>query len=143
MREVVPQLLWIGSASDARDWRRLLQQGIAVVVDLAVEETSAQAPHEIVYCRFPLIDGSDNPPIRLKAAVQTVAMFVSEQVPTLVACGAGMSRAPAVVAVASALVSRQTPDACLSSIAMHAPHDVSATLWADLLAVYYELQSRV
>ena len=60
MREIVPQLLWIGSASDARDWRRLMQQGVTAVVDLALEETAAQLPHEMVYCRFPLVDGDLN-----------------------------------------------------------------------------------
>jgi hypothetical protein len=142
MRQIVPQLLWIGSASDARDWRRLMQEGIAAVVDLAVEEPAAQLPHEMVYCRFPLVDGGENPPIRLTAAVQTVALFIREQVPTLVSCGAGMSRSPAIVAIASALVSGLKPDDCLNSIATHAPHDVSATLWKDLLALYHDLRSR-
>ena len=142
MREVVPQLLWIGSAADARDWRRLMQQGIAAVVDLAIEEPSAQLPHEMVYCRVPLVDGGENASLRMIAAVQTVALLLEERVPTVVACGAGMSRAPAVVAVAAALVSGLTPDECLNNIATHAPHDVSATLWRDLLAVYEVLRSR-
>lgn len=139
MREVVPQLLWIGSASDARDWRRLMHQGVAALVDLALEETAAQLPHEMVYCRFPLVDGGENPPARLAGAVQTVAMFLRQQVPMLVACGAGMSRALAIVAVAMALVEARTPDDALNRLAIHAPHDVSATLWRDLLVVYETL----
>ena len=142
MRQISPHLLWIGSAADARDWRRLMQQGIAAVVDLAIEEASARPPHEMVYCRFPLVDGGDNPSSRMAGAVQTVAMFLREGVPTLVACGAGMSRSPAVVAVASALVNGLTPDECLNRVAAHAPHDVSATFWRDLLAVYDQIRSR-
>jgi protein-tyrosine phosphatase len=142
MREVVPDALWIGSASDVRDGRRLMQQGVAAVVDLALEETAAQLPHEMVYCRFPLVDGGENPPARLAGAVHIVAMFLRQHVPVLVACGAGMSRAPAVVAIAIALVEGRSPDESLTRLATHAPHDVSTTLWQDLLAVYNEVRAR-
>ena len=140
MREVVPHLLWIGSAADARDWRRRLERGVAAVVDVAIEEPAAQLPHELIYCRFPLVDGRDNSPLRLAAAIRTVVMLLGQQVPTLVACGAGMSRAPAIVAIALALVLESTPDAALNDLARHAPHDVSVTLWRDLLAAYESIR---
>jgi hypothetical protein len=44
---------------------------------------------ELVYCRFPLVDGAGNPPWLLRAAVETVAGFVRAGVPTLVFCGPG------------------------------------------------------
>ena len=60
MREVIPTKLWIGNALDARDIRSVLDCGIAVIIDLAIEEPPVQFPRDIVYCRFPLIDGAGN-----------------------------------------------------------------------------------
>ena len=60
MREFVPTKLWIGNAVDARDIRGVLGCGIAAVMDLAIEEPPIQFPRDIVYCRFPLIDGAGN-----------------------------------------------------------------------------------
>ncbi len=54
MREVIPGVFWIGNAHDARDVKRVLARGIAVVIDLAIEEPPIQFPRDIVYCRFPL-----------------------------------------------------------------------------------------
>ena len=62
MRHIPDHTLWLGHAGDARDKHELLRLGIGAVVDLAVEEPPAVAGHEMVYCRFPLIDGTDNPP---------------------------------------------------------------------------------
>jgi protein-tyrosine phosphatase len=100
MREVIPQMLWVGNAREARDISNLLDLGIAAVVDLAIEEAPIVFPRDVVYCRFPLIDGSGNSQALLKAAVETTTSLVCENVPTLVACSGGMSRSPAVVAVA-------------------------------------------
>ena len=97
MREVIPSKLWIGNALDARDIRGVLGCGIAVIVDLAFEEPPIQSPRGIVYCRFPLLDGAGNESAILRAAVETVAHFMATGMPTLVACGAGMSRSPAIV----------------------------------------------
>lgn len=58
MHEIIPQQLWIGHAGDARDSRLLLDAGIEAVIDLAFEEAPVAMPREIIYCRFPLIDGA-------------------------------------------------------------------------------------
>ena len=98
--------LWIGNALDVRDIRGVLGCGIAAIVDLAIEEPPIQFPRDIVYCRFPLIDGAENKPAVLRAAIETVACFMAFGTPTLVACGEGMSRSPAIVAAAMATTER-------------------------------------
>ena len=95
MREIIPMRLWIGNALDARNVTAVLGVGVSAIVDLAIEEPPIQFPRDVVYCRFPLIDGAGNQPAVLRAAVDTVANFITSATPTLVACGVGMSRSPA------------------------------------------------
>src|SRR5688572_12689172 len=94
VRQVPGYPLWLGHAGDARDLRTVLEAGILAVVDLALNEPPAAVTRELVYCRFPLVDGPGNPPWLLRAAVETVAGLVRSDTPTLVYCGAGMSRTP-------------------------------------------------
>ena len=58
MREIIPSQLWLGNAMDVRDLRRILDLGISAIVDLALEESVPQITREIIYCRFPIVDGS-------------------------------------------------------------------------------------
>lgn len=132
MRSIIPGLLWTGNARDARDVRTVLSFGIQAVVDVASNESPAQYPRDIVYCRFPLNDGPGNSPAILRLAVSATAEFINAKVPVLVACGAGMSRSLAVSAAALAIVNRQQPDDALLQIASDGPHDVACGLWADL-----------
>jgi protein-tyrosine phosphatase len=133
MHEVVAQRLWIGNARDARTPQALFESGIAAVVDLAYEESIAVLPREIVYCRFPLTDGSGNDAHLLQLAVDTVVKLLAGETPTLVACGAGMSRSPAVAAAALSIHVGEPADRSLSRIAEVRPHDVSPVLWRELL----------
>ena len=94
MREVHPKL-WIGNALEARDLARVLELEIEALVDLAIEEPPASLVRELTYCRIPLLDGAGNPPEKLRLAVETVTSLLRAQTPTLVACGAGMSRSQA------------------------------------------------
>jgi hypothetical protein len=135
VREVIPSKLWIGNASDARDIRGVLDCGIAVVIDLAIEELPIQFPRDIVYCRFPLIDGAGNQTAILRAAVETVAHFIASGMPTLVACGAGMSRSPAIVAAAIAKTERITLMDALGKLTAGQPHDVSPGLLQDIAKI--------
>jgi len=132
MHQVAPHRLWIGNALDARDLLRLYELEIAAVIDLALEEKPAQLGREIVYCRFPLVDGAGNSPVVLRAAVEMTVRLIEQQVPTLVACGAGMSRSPAVVAVALSTINGRAPDECLAAIVEGQPHDVSPLFWNEL-----------
>ncbi len=136
MREILPNQLWIGNAGDARDPERLLQVGIVAVVNLAAEESSPVLPRSMVYCRFPLTDGAPDDQTILRVAIQTVATLLKSQVPTLVYCGAGMSRSPAIVAAALSIVQGGSPDEKLKEIVAGHPHDVSPHLWEAVCGAY-------
>ena len=107
MREVIPSVLWIGNAHDARDVMGVLACGIGVVIDLAIEEPPIHFPRDIVYCRFPLLDGEGNSPALLQSAIDTTANFVNAKQPTLVACSGGMSRSPIIVSSVLAKIESQ------------------------------------
>jgi protein-tyrosine phosphatase len=132
MREVLPHVVWIGNARDARDVPHVLNTGITAVVDLAMEEPPVPYPRDIAYCRFPLIDGGGNLPGVLGASIDTVVAFIRSRTPTLVACGGGMSRSPAVVAAALSKVEALPLADALERIASVGPHDVSTTLWDEV-----------
>lgn len=132
MRRVAGYPLWIGHAGDARTLPRLLELGIEAVVDLAWNEPPAVLSRELVYCRFPLADGAGNPAWRLRGAVATVAGFLGHRVPTLVACGAGMSRAPAVAGAALAAATGRPAEVCLADVLAGGYGDVSGELWRAL-----------
>ncbi len=132
MRQVLPHLVWIGHAGDGRDCRALLDAGIEAVVQLAVEEPSLQLPRELVYCRLPLVDGPANDGRLLGLAITAVTSPLLSRTPTLVCCGHGMSRSPAIVAAGLSQVHQEDPDHCLKQIAMHVPIDVAPALWNEV-----------
>jgi protein-tyrosine phosphatase len=135
VREIVPNLLWIGNAADGRDADRLLQAGVAAVVNLAAEEPSPVLPRSMIYCRLPVMDGDQDDESVLDLAIQTVVSLLKKQIPTLVHCSAGMSRSPAVAAAALSIVQGGTPEERLKEIAAGRPHDISPQLWEAVLAV--------
>ena len=132
MREVLPQRLWIGTAHDARDLRMLHATGIEAVVDLAIEESPALLPRELISCRFPLRDGTGNSPQVIEIAMSTIQQLVRRNVPTLVSCSAGLSRSPAIVACVLAIEQHETADAALRRLALTGHSDVSPGLWSEL-----------
>jgi hypothetical protein len=73
-------------------------------------------------------------------ALRTVAALVKGQVPTLLCCGAGMSRAPAVAAAALALAFGETPEDCLKRVVAHHRCDVSPGLWNEVIALLPSLR---
>ncbi len=135
MREVIPTLLWIGNAQDGRNIRQVLAEGIRGVIDMAINELPVQFPREVTYCRFPLSDGTGNDEAILWGAISTTSILLAAEVPTLVFCSAGMSRSPAIVAAAIAMVQKIDIDAALLSVAAPGPHDVSPALWSDIKRV--------
>ena len=138
MRVIEPYSLWIGNAGDVRRVADLMDAGIRAVVDLAANEPVAFLPREIVYCRFPLFDGEANERWLLSAAIVAISELLRANVPTLVACSAGMSRSPALAAGAIARLSGRDPDECLSACVASGPADVSPALWNDVVAVLRE-----
>lgn len=135
MRQILPHALWLGHAGDGRNPRLLLDSGVQAVVQLALEEEPLRLPREIVLCRFPLLDGAGNEPRLLDLTVTTVANFLEKKIPTLVCCGGGMSRSPAIAAAALAVIYQENPDDWLKRIAEHQPSDVVPGLWNDLKTV--------
>ena len=138
MRPIPPYSLWLGHVGDARDLRAILSAGIAAFVDLALNEPPVAVTRELVYCRFPLLDGADNPPWLLRAAVETTAALLRANVATLVFCSAGLSRTPAIAACALARVNSRSPEECLAEIARAGKCDVSTTLWREVVAAMGE-----
>jgi hypothetical protein len=135
MREILPGQLWCGNAKDADTLLPLLNAGVKAVVSLALEELLAKLIREMTYCRFPLVDGEGNPANLLRVAIQTTASLINEGIPTLVSCGSGMSRAPAITAAALAQAQGRPLETCLEEIAATGPCDVSAGLWEEVKAV--------
>ena len=135
MREVIPNILWIGNARDAREVKGVLAVGIEVVIDLAIEEPPISFPRDIVYCRFPLLDGEGNSDTLLKSAIDTLAGFISASHPTLVACSGGMSRSPAVASAAYAKSQSIGLNAAVEQVAITGPCDFSPRLWSDVCRI--------
>jgi len=133
MRRIEPYPIWIGHAGDGRNFRFLFEEGIRAVVQLALEEPPLVAPRELIVVRVPLVDGTNEQEM-LHFAVTTVEQILRAKLPTLVCCGAGMSRSPAVTAVALSRLERRSPQECLERITRNGPADVSTTLWQELSA---------
>lgn len=138
MRQISAHLLWLGHAGDGRDYRRILDTGIQAVVQLAAEEQVLELPRDLIYCRFPLVDGPGNDWKVLQLAITTVANLLEKKVPALVVCGAGLSRSPAIAAAALALVFQQSADECLKQVAEHSPADVAPAMWEEVKGVVEE-----
>ena len=135
MRQVPPHPVWIGHAGDGRDFRALLDANIQAVVQLALEEPPLQPPRELICCRFPLVDGEGNSPTVLALAATTIAQLLRRAVPTLVCCGNGMSRAPALAAAGLALLLGEKPESCLLQVLGEHGGDVSPALWNEVRLV--------
>lgn len=133
MRQIKPHLLWLGHAGDGRDLKGILDQGIQAVVQLAVEEPAPQLAHDLIFMHFPIVDAAGNDPKLLGLAMMSIDQLLQMQIPLLVCCGGGMSRAPALAAGALAMFIDKKPETCLKRIAKHHPADVTPGLWEDVL----------
>jgi len=142
MHRLEPYHLWLGHAGDLAGVRNILDAGICAVVDLALNEPSPQLPRDMVYCRFPLVDGVGNDPWILLSAIRTTASLLKLEVPALVCCSAGLSRGPAVVAAALSTITRQTPEDCLRQVSRLVSHDVSPGFWNEVVEVCRSFQER-
>ena len=136
IRDVYSGLLFVGNALDARDLRSLYDTGIKAVVDLAINETPAQLGRDLIYCRFPINDGDGNSDAMIQIAIQTVCTLIRDRVATLVACSAGMSRAPSIASASIAILTNQFPDECLRTVIENSPNDVSPILWDHVKRIY-------
>ena len=97
-----------------------------------MEEPPLQPPRELLYLRFPLLDGSGNDPNTLRLAIHCVVSLLQGGKPTLVCCSGGMSRSPAVVAAALSMVEKTDVEQCLRRVIQSHPGDVSPGLWDEI-----------
>ena len=141
MREIQSELLWTGNACEARDARGLFDTGIAAVIDLAYEERPAQLPRQLVYCRFPIVDGPGNDPFLLRLALLTTVELLRSETPGIVACSAGMSRSPTIAICALAVHLDQSPEIVLAAVNEKSSFELHGDLWADVGEIVAELQS--
>jgi hypothetical protein len=138
MRQIPGYSLWVGHVGDICDLRSLLSAGILAVVDLALNEPPAVLTRELVYCRFPLVDGAGNSPWIVRAAVEAIAGLLRSRTPTLVYCGAGMSRSPTIAAAAVARVRGCSWSDALARVIQSGAADVSPGLLSDVQAIVQE-----
>ncbi len=138
MTELLPELLWVGVAYESRDLRRLYELGIEAVADFAASEAPATLGRDMVYCRIPISDGMGNPRELLKLCVQTVEQLIRAGRPTLVVCGAGLSRSPAIAAVAAARFQGLSPESVLKEVAARHHCNISPGFWSELLTAMKE-----
>ena len=90
-------------------------------------------PRDLIYCRFPLLDGAGNDANLLELAINTLAGLIRMRIPTLVCCDMGLSRSPAVAAAALALAAhREAPEDCLQRVTQEHRSDVSPGLWSEI-----------
>jgi hypothetical protein len=141
IRNIHLDRLFIGNALDARNVPLLFENGISAVLDLAVEEPPAHLARDMIYCRFPITDGDGNTNVFITAALRSLVTLVENEIRTLVACSAGMSRSPAIAAAAVAIVTRRPIEECLVAITTGAPHDVSPIFWSRMKTVYNQIVS--
>lgn len=132
MRRIEPYSLWLGHIGDARDIRALYDQGIEALVDLALNEPLPTIPRELVYCRFPLIDGAGNPTWIISSAILMVESLLQHQRSTLAFCGAGMSRSPLIAAAAMARLRQCSLEAGINIVVSCGPADISPALLSDV-----------
>jgi hypothetical protein len=135
MRRVTGCSLWLGHVGDVRDVHGVLAADILAVVDLALNGPPASVTRELVYCRFPLIDGPGNPRWLLQAAIETVTCLLRCDTPTLVYCSAGLSRSPCIAAAAIARVRGCSAAEGLSIALQSGVADVSPGLWSEVQEV--------
>jgi len=130
MREIVPDVLWIGNVFDARNIKAVMDAGFQIVVDLAIEEPPIQLPREVASCRFPLLDGKGNSPGLIMAAIDLIVSCVNTQTKTLVACSGGMSRSLLMASAVVAQVKSIDLDDAIRRVTRAGPCDISPNLYA-------------
>jgi protein-tyrosine phosphatase len=136
MNQIKPHPLWVGHAGEGQAWGELFDKGIKAIVQLAAEEPAFQVPRELIYCRFPLVDGAGNDASLLELAIASVAGLLKKELATLVCCGGGMSRSPAIAAAALATLGQATLEDCLQTVAAYHRSDLSPALWSEIQRVF-------
>ena len=135
MRQVQGRQVWIGNASDSRNFREIHARGIRALVQLAHEEPCIEAARDLILSRVPLTDGLDNDPALTRLAIGSVLELIRAEIPTLVSCSNGLSRSPCVVAAAVSLIEGLPLNSVLQEVVGTGPADVSPQFWHHVLGV--------
>jgi protein-tyrosine phosphatase len=143
MHEIHSNLLWTGNAFDVREPRALFDAEIAAVVDLAIEESPSQLPRQLIYCRFPIVDGEGNARALLLLAVQTTVDLLASGTRTIVACSAGLSRSPTIATFALAAHLGHFPEDVLARLNEMKSLELHGALWNDVAAIFPDVRRRV
>jgi protein-tyrosine phosphatase len=141
MNQILPHKLWIGHLADSLAYSPMFELGIKALFTMAAEEENRSAPREMIYCHFPLVDGPENEECILTLAIRTLADCLAREIPTLVCCGGGMSRSPALAAAALSLHLNKPLEQCLEQMAASHHIDVSPGLWMQIKKVTPKLSS--
>lgn len=141
MIRVPDTMIWLGSVADLRDSRRMLSEGIAAIIDLAIEEPFPSLPRLINYCRFIVSDDGENDPAVLQAAIASTAMLVQGGHRAGICCNAGLSRSPCIAAAVMSYVSPVSPTEALEAVSHAKPTDVNPALWRQVVGVLQRLPS--
>jgi hypothetical protein len=136
MRQISPYSLWIGNIGDVEHPEQLSRAGIQALVDLAENEKPTLVFRDLVYCRFPLVDGGGNSEWLLRMAVETVARLIRTKIPTLVFCSAGLSRSPSIVAAALSLIDEKPLSSGFEHLKACGTFDCSTALWLELESIF-------
>lgn len=133
MRQIAGYSLWLGNVDDVRDLSKVINNGIEAIVDLALNESALPSlPREIVYCRFPLVDGAENSPWLLHSAVHSVVNLVASGTTSLVYYSLGMSRTPAIASAAIAIIRKCSLSEALDIVTQEGSADISPGLLDSL-----------
>src|ERR1051325_4537701 len=135
MNQIPPHNLWIGTIGDLHDLHRLYDLGINAIMQLAYEEASLALPHDLIVCRFPLLDGEGNAPATLDLAISTLTHLLERKFATLVCCHAGMGRSPAIAAAAMSRLTGKPFATCVQRIAECRPIAIHPRLLAEIGAL--------
>lgn len=136
MYELHSELLWFGNAIEIREPAGLFEVGVQAVIDVAFEEKPSLLPRQLIYCRFPIVDGGGNDEEVLRVAVRTTVDLISSGTKTIVACSAGMSRGPMIATFALAAFNSESPKRIIQAIAEKRALEVNGKLWNQLNAIF-------
>jgi protein-tyrosine phosphatase len=138
MRRITDSSLWLGHLGDARNLEGLHSEGIEAIVALAGEEPATPLARELISCRFTLIDGNGNPSWIIRAAVKSVVELLRADVKTLIHCGAGISRSPAIAGAAMALCRDCSFTEGLTLVIRDGRADFSPGFWSEIQSAFAE-----
>jgi protein-tyrosine phosphatase len=133
MRPIPQTSLWLGHRGDVRDLGAIVDAGIVAIIDLADNEPVLPITRELVYFRFPLMDGAGNPAWLLQAAVAMVEQMLKTNTPTLIVCSAGISRSPMIAACGLARWRGCSLEEALAVVRQAGPMDASPGLLLEVM----------